>query len=131
MELIRPFARIGKDDAALAGGKGASLGELTAAGIPVPPGYVVLAAAFERFLEESNLNQELHTILDNVRREEMRSIEQASERINALILNAPMPEDIAVLIRENFAALDSTYVAVRSSATAEDGGKSKTLRFIG
>ena len=55
MELIREFAKLGKGDAALAGGKGASLGEMTQAGIPVPPGYVILSDAFERFIEETKL----------------------------------------------------------------------------
>ncbi len=58
-ELIRNFADLGKGDAALAGGKGAWLGEMTTAGIPVPPGFVVLAGAFEQFLIETDLNVEV------------------------------------------------------------------------
>ena len=48
MEAIRWFSEIGLTDVALVGGKGANLGELTAAGLPVPPGFVVTAAAYPR-----------------------------------------------------------------------------------
>jgi phosphoenolpyruvate synthase/pyruvate phosphate dikinase len=120
MELIRPFEQLGKGDAGFAGGKGASLGEMTQAGIPVPPGFVILADAFEKFLEEADLNQELDTILHTVNREEMRTVDLASEKIQQLILAAQMPEDIASEIVAQFKKLDAEYVAVRSSATAED-----------
>lgn len=121
MELIRPFGRLGKGDAGIAGGKGASLGEMTQAAIPVPPGFVVLADAFERFLVEADLNQELDTIFHTVNNQEIRTVDLASERIRLLITGAKMPEDIAQTIRDNFKQLDAQYVAVRSSATAEDG----------
>ena len=77
MELIRPFAKIGKGDAALAGGKGASLGEMTQAGIPVPPGYVILSDAFERFIEETDLNIEIDAILTTVQTDNVETVEQA------------------------------------------------------
>ncbi len=120
MELIRPFEQIGKNDAGIAGGKGASLGEMTRAGIPVPPGFVILASAFERFLEEADLNQELDTILHTVNHQEIHTVDSASERIRQRIVSAKMPEDIATRIRANFEELGATHVAVRSSATAED-----------
>ncbi|MEK7093491.1 MAG: PEP/pyruvate-binding domain-containing protein [Patescibacteria group bacterium] len=133
MELIRQFSGLGKGDAGIAGGKGASLGEMTSAFAkasagqagwvsPVPPGFVVLAGAFEKFLDEANLNQELDTILDQeVRRDEIQSVDLASAKIQQLITRAKMPEDIAREILENFKTLDAEHVAVRSSATAEDG----------
>jgi phosphohistidine swiveling domain-containing protein len=114
------FSELSKHDAAIAGGKGASLGEMTNAGIPVPPGFVVLADAFEKFLSETNLNVEIDTILHTVKTDEMRSVEHASERIQKLILEAKMPEDIGEEIIADFEILDAEYVAVRSSATAED-----------
>lgn len=121
MELIRRFDRLGKNDASIAGGKGASLGEMTQAGIPVPPGFVILAGAFERFLEEADLNQELDAILATVKHDQIHTVEHASEKINGLILAADMPKDIAQEIQTEFKKLDAQYVAVRSSATAEDG----------
>ncbi|NTU66409.1 MAG: hypothetical protein HGB08_00630 [Candidatus Moranbacteria bacterium] len=123
MELIRKFESLGKGDASIAGGKGASLGEMTSAGIPVPPGFVVLSEAFEYFLAESDLNQEIEAILGRVDRDNIATVEQAAESIQALILAASMPESIAKEVEINFSELDSRYVAVRSSATAEDGAE--------
>ncbi len=120
MEFIRPFSKITKNDAALAGGKGASLGEMTGAKIPVPLGFVVLASAFERFLEETDLDVEVDAELHRVKHTDMGSVEMASEKLQALITAATMPKDIARAITEAHAKLASTYVAVRSSATAED-----------
>jgi pyruvate, water dikinase len=123
MELIRDFNKINKNDATLAGGKGASLGEMTQAGIPVPPGYVILAAAFEKFLEETDLDVEVDAILHTVNHEEMHTVENASEKIQALILNADFPNDLALEVQKYFKKLDTKFVAVRSSATAEDGAE--------
>ena len=120
MELIKTFAELGKNDAGIAGGKGASLGEMTRAGIPVPPGFVVLAGAFEQFLAETDLAQEIDAVLHTVKTEEMHTVEHASEKIQALILNAVMPADIGGKIAKHFKELDAEFVAVRSSATAED-----------
>ncbi len=120
MELLRDFENIGKNDVALAGGKGASLGEMTRAGISVPPGFVILSSAFEEFLEETDLNVEIDAILDSVNHKEMHTVENASEKIQALILQAKMSQDISSGIQKFFKNLNSKYVAVRSSATAED-----------
>ncbi|MDO8518462.1 MAG: PEP/pyruvate-binding domain-containing protein, partial [bacterium] len=95
MQLITGFSKLGKNDAAVAGGKGASLGEMTQAGIPVPPGFVIVAGAFERFLQETDLLQEIDAILHGVDHKEMHTVEHASEKIQALILAAPMPADIS------------------------------------
>lgn len=120
MELIKNFSNIGKNDAGIAGGKGASLGEMTRAGIPVPSGFVVLADTFERFIEETDLNVEIDNLLHDVDIQAMHTIEKASEEIQSLIKNAKMPEDIAKDILTNFEKLGAEFVAVRSSATAED-----------
>lgn len=120
MELIRDFEKLGKNDVGLAGGKGASLGEMAKAGIPVPPGFVILSDAFEKFLEETDLNAEIDAALDSVNHKEIHTVENASEKIQALILGAEMPKDIAEAIRTFFEKLGAQYVAVRSSATAED-----------
>jgi phosphoenolpyruvate synthase/pyruvate phosphate dikinase len=120
MELMRVFEDLGRHDAGIAGGKGASLGEMTQAGIPVPGGFVVLSSAFERFLEETDLNVEIDSILHGVDTKAMHTVEHASETIQKLILGAMMPEDIKVLIQSSFQELSTRFVAVRSSATAED-----------
>jgi len=123
MELIKDFRNINKNDAALAGGKGASLGEMTRAGIPVPQGFVVLSTTFDQFIKDADLVQEIDAILDNVNHKEIHTVENASEKIQGLIRNAVMPEKIAREIKRHFKNLDAEFVAVRSSATAEDGAE--------
>ena len=120
MELLRDSKKISKNDVAIAGGKGASLGEMIQAGISVPPGFVILSTSFEKFLEETDLNVEIDAALEVVDHKEMHTVENASEKIKALILAVEMPKDIAEIIQEFFKNLNSKYVAVRSSATAED-----------
>jgi pyruvate,water dikinase len=120
MELVRNFSNLNQHDTDLAGGKGASLGEMTQSGIPVPPGFVVLSIAFEQFTETENLKSEIDAILHEVNHQEILTLEQASEAIRALIRRASMPQNIADEILKHLKQLDSQYVAVRSSATAED-----------
>lgn len=120
MVLTKPFNRILKSDVDIAGGKGASLGEMTNAGIPVPPGYVVLASAFDRFLEETDLEMEIEAIMNKVNHKDINSVDRASNEIRDLIHDAEMPKDIGAEIMKEFDKLKSKYVAVRSSATAED-----------
>lgn len=121
MELTKNFKSLGKNDAAIAGGKGASLGEMTQAGILVPPGFVVLSTTFDEFIKEVDLVQEIDAVLDEVNHKDINSVEVASEKIQALIKNAMIPESIAKEIKKQFKKLDTEFVAVRSSATAEDG----------
>ena len=121
MELVRSFEQIDKDNVILTGGKGASLGEMTKAGISVPPGFVILSTAFEKFFQETNLKTQIDSILHSVNYKDIRQVENVSEKIGALILNAEIPKDTAGQIQIFFKKLDSKYVAVRSSATAEDG----------
>mgnify|MGYP001593045061 FL=1 len=123
MELIKDFKNINKNDAALAGGKGASLGEMTQAGIPVPPGFVILSTTFDQFIKDADLVQEIEAILEKVDHKEIHTVENASEKIQGLIKNAVMPESIAIEIKKQFKKLDTEFVAVRSSATAEDGAE--------
>ena len=120
MQFIRNFNSLGKEDVAIAGGKGASLGEMTKAGIPVPEGYVILSNVFEQFIKETDLNVEIDAILDSVKHEEVHTVEEASEKIQSLILNAEMSENIKNEILDSFNSLGAEYVAVRSSATSED-----------
>src|SRR3989338_10687627 len=120
MAYIKDFNAIGKGDAATAGGKGASLGEMTMAGIPVPPGFVLLSSAFDHFLDETNLNVEIDAILVTVNTEEMRSVEHASERIQKLILEAKMPQDIGEGIQKNFKILDAE--PTRNASHSDAGG---------
>jgi pyruvate,water dikinase len=120
MSYTKKFEEINKADVTIAGGKGASLGEMTNVGIPVPPGFVLLAPAFEEFLKITDLNVELDSILDQVHHEVMHEVDDASEKIKALILGKEMPQVMADEIVAAFEKLDAKFVAVRSSATSED-----------
>ncbi len=118
--FTKTFKQLTKKDVRIAGGKGASLGEMTKAGIPVPPGFVVLASAFDRFLEETDLDMEIEATLKKVNHQDINSVDRSSNEIRAMILKAKMPKDIAAEVMDNFKKLKAKYVAVRSSATAED-----------
>ncbi len=121
MPLTLPFNKLGRNDAPIAGGKGASLGEMTQSGIPVPGGFVVLSESFEQFIRETKLIVEIDSILHKVNHKEIQTVENASEVIRALILQQEMPDDIKKDIVAQFKKLGAPFVAVRSSATAEDG----------
>lgn len=123
MNHFRGFGDLGKADAALAGGKGASLGEMTNAGIPVPPGYVILAGAFDAFLEETDIKADIEAILTKTHHDVMHEVESASEKIQEIILSQELPQTLRDDILVSFKSLDVKYVAVRSSATAEDGAE--------
>ncbi|NDK08965.1 hypothetical protein EOM39_07055 [Candidatus Gracilibacteria bacterium] len=118
--LIKNFTEISKADTKIAGGKGASLGEMTQAGISVPEGFVILSNAFDRFIEETDLNVEIDAVLDEVDIKKVHTVENASEKIQAMILSKEMPEDIKTEILKFYKNLDCKFVAVRSSATSED-----------
>lgn len=118
----KQFSELSKDHADIAGGKGASLGELTQSGIPVPPGFVVTAQSFKHFVEETGLEEKIDTVLKTVNIEKTSTVDEASKKIQDLIMaqDVLMPQDIQTEIEENFTKLDAPFVAVRSSATAED-----------
>lgn len=102
------------------GGKGASLGELTGAGLPVPPGFVVTAGTYRAFIEEAGIDEELFGAMD-VDPEDSAALKEASERAHELILETPFPEEVREEILAAYEELgEDTFVAVRSSATAED-----------
>ncbi len=131
MDRIKFFAEITKTNVNIAGGKGASLGEMINASIPVPPGFVVLASAFDRFIDETNLKEEITARLTEVKPEDTASVDRASHVLRDAIHDTAMPADLGAEILRAFDTLFETppnpplqgeghWVAVRSSATAED-----------
>ena len=120
MALIKRFSEISKNDVEIAGGKAASLGEMIKARISVPQGFVILSAAFDKFLEETDLNIEIDSILNTIDCQKIHTIENASKKIQSLILKAKISKELKNEIKEYFDRLNVKYVAVRSSATAED-----------
>lgn len=118
--FVKTFLQINKKSVAEAGGKGASLGEMMQAGLAVPPGFVVLASAFDRFLNETELDSEIEHFLKKVNHKDINSVDKVSAEIRGLIHESKMPKDIQAEIRSSFKRLKAKFVAVRSSATAED-----------
>ena len=118
--FIKTFNQINKKSVDIAGGKGASLGEMTAAGLPIPPGFIITAQAFDRFLEETDLLQEIEAQLAKVKYDDINLVDRYSNVIRSLINGAKIPDDIAIEILEAYKKLGVNLVAVRSSATAED-----------
>lgn len=121
MDFIKDLKNLSKNDVRIAGGKGASLGEMTQVGFSVPMGFVILSNAFEKFLEDTDLNVEIDSILRSVNSKEIHTIEDASEKIKSLILGKDIPKDIRDGIQKYFKKLNAKFIAVRSSATVEDG----------
>ena len=115
---------VGKDDIDAVGGKGASLGELAGAGLPVPPAFVVTAGTYRSFIEETGIDDDLFEAVD-VDSDDSSALKAAAERAEELILGTEMPEELKAEILETYGNLDGgefeeAFVAVRSSATAED-----------
>jgi pyruvate,water dikinase len=112
---------ISATDLETVGGKAASLGELTGAGLPVPPGFVVTAGTYRRFIEEAGIDEELFEAVD-IDHEDSDALAEAHERAQELILGTPLPDSVREEIIEAHRSMadEDTFVAVRSSATAED-----------
>ena len=112
--------------APIVGGKCASLGELLKAQIPVPPGFAVTTASYNRFIEENKLDQEIKRLLKPVRPEDTASGEAASQAIRKIIEDKPISVELEDYIGEFYRLLSKSCqvpavpVAVRSSATMED-----------
>jgi pyruvate, water dikinase len=120
MGFIKNFKQLSKNSVFEAGGKGASLGEMTKAGMQVPPGFVVLANAFDRFIQEREIDADIEAILKKVSHKDVNSVDKASAEIRRIILDEKMPKDIATEILKNVKLEKGKFFAVRSSATAED-----------
>ncbi len=103
----------------VAGGKGASLSRMRAAGVQVPPGFVVPPAVFARFIAETGAKTEIETLLAALDPRDADALAQAASRIHDLIVGAPLPADVAHLIGDAYSQIGGA-VAVRSSAIAED-----------
>jgi pyruvate,water dikinase len=114
------FTEVTKEDIPIVGGKGANLGEMTNAGIPVPPGFVVTAGAYFNFIKEAGITQKIRNILEPLDSNDSRQLHEISAKIKETILGARMPVALAEDIRQAYIKLGEGLVAVRSSATAED-----------
>ncbi len=118
-----PFSDISKKDLPIAGGKGANLGEMFRANIPVPDGYVVTSHAYYEFIEKTGLMKKIKAELKGLDVENSKKLQSKAEKVQKMILGEKMPEDIKLSIKDSYHMLCGNTdkpVAVRSSATAED-----------
>lgn len=120
MEHVRWLDDIGRSDLAVAGGKGANLGELTRAGFDVPWGFVVTTRAYHAFLSEAGLADAIAQAAGSVVPDDPASAQAASRAIATLFDGADVPADLAAEVTSAYGLLGAGSVAVRSSATAED-----------
>ncbi|MFH0979372.1 MAG: phosphoenolpyruvate synthase [Candidatus Roizmanbacteria bacterium] len=140
------FEEVGKDDVGLVGGKGANLGEMINAGLPIPYGFIVTSSAYFNFIKEANIKGKIFAHLNSLNYENPNELHQASIHIEELINQAALPnklvqeiikhyDDLSIkenhfyhrknnLLKKGLNRVKSLHnpplVAVRSSATAED-----------
>lgn len=135
------FKELSNKDIAIAGGKGASLCEMYNAGFPIPPGFIITAQAFKKFLTQTGIDQQIYKTLEGLNVDDNTALQEASKKIEIIIENAQMPLSIKQSITEMYEAMtvgeglsglsqqakamvksgsNYPFVAVRSSATAED-----------
>jgi pyruvate,water dikinase len=127
-ELVLWFDVLRNTDVSLVGGKNASLGELINAGLPVPFGFAVTAYSYERYIAEKKIAEQIYKIINETvtNPNDPQQYDAASKKIRELIEKTPMPQEIEDAIRKAYADLNrrfnlkDAFVAVRSSATAED-----------
>lgn len=114
---------------ALAGGKGASLGDMARASLPVPPAFVICIDAFDNFLETHGGKAIIHRAVNGLDVHDETQLAAAAAHIHDFILSTAVPKALATAIRTNYERFGSNVaVAVRSSAAAED---SEAASFAG
>lgn len=118
--FVAPLSYFGSKDLALAGGKGANLGELLQAGFDVPPGFVITTAAYDLLLQENDLQTRLAEMFASLDLDNPDSVKNVSQQIHDLLQQTSIPEQIVDEVLKAYRELDNGAVAVRSSATAED-----------
>src|SRR6266849_10955477 len=119
VNVILPFEAIDRTLLPIVGGKAANLGELTGAGLPVPPGFCITTAAYELVAAEAGLD----AVLDAHAARQAGNVEELAQTARACMLKASMPASVTDAIAEAYRVLgagEPIPVAVRSSATAED-----------
>jgi pyruvate,water dikinase len=114
------FNEVTKKDIPLVGGKGANLGEMTNAHVPVPPGFIVTADAYFDFLDKAGITNQIRRVLEPLDPNDSRQLQEISAAVKDVILKAAMPQSLATSIKEAYGKMGGGFVAVRSSATAED-----------
>lgn len=127
-DLVIWFEGLRKTDIPSVGGKNANLGEMINAGLPVPPGFAITAYSYKKFIEETGISAKIYEVINETvtNPDDPAQYELASKKIRELIEATPMPKEVEAAIRNAYEELGKrlsikdVFVAVRSSATAED-----------
>jgi pyruvate,water dikinase len=119
-KAIAWFGEVGIADRPTVGGKGGSLGELTNAGIEVPPGFVVTTHAFEQFLDALEAREPVRSKVEAVDASDLGAVMKLSEELRRRVVEEAMPPEVEQAILAAHGELGASAVAVRSSATTED-----------
>jgi pyruvate, water dikinase len=129
-KFILGLQEVGLRDIERVGGKNASLGEmirnLTKLGIRIPAGFIITVEAYQVFISYNNLSEKINSLLSDIDYDNMESLRRAGLQIRSMIRNTKFPPDLSRMIIEAYYQLSAQYgqettdVAVRSSATAED-----------
>ena len=126
MEYVQWLNQIDRASVPIAGGKGANLGEMAGAGLPVPPGFVVTVDAWSRFIDSSGLEGRIEQRLAGLNIDDTRSLNMARDNIQQWIEQAPLPQEVESAVIAAYGELNklegtqAEFVAVRSSGTVED-----------
>jgi pyruvate,water dikinase len=130
IDYISDLHKVGLSDIEEVGGKNASLGEmlqnLTQLGIQIPSGFVITVAAYREFIRFNNLDEQIHSIINGIKLDDIESLRRGGLQARQLLKNARLPKDLSEAIIAKYYELSKQYdqeitdVAVRSSATAED-----------
>ena len=94
MEIVKWFEDLGKADVNKAGGKGANLGELVKAGLPVPPGFVVTAQAYLLFITERGLSQKIAHSIEGLNVDDTSALQAKAKEVQETIIGSEMPANI-------------------------------------
>ena len=117
---VQNLNQIRKEDVATVGGKGANLGEMLAAGLPVPGGFVVLTSAYHQFVKANDLEKKISQLLGELNSDSPVSLDAAAYQIEEWFLDAEIPPEVIREVEKIYRTQGEQVTAVRSSATAED-----------
>lgn len=119
-EYVYNLKEVKKEDVLIAGGKASNLGEMIGSGLRVPEGFVVLTKGYNLFIKENGIDKEIENVVRGLVADDMEKLDKASETISKIIDKAPIPAKLIEEIGAHYSKLGGSFVAIRSSATAED-----------
>ncbi len=132
MSYIAWFKDLNKDSLGVAGGKGTNLGIMYNLGLPVPGGFAVTAQTYKEFIEKTGIKDQIQDKLKDLNVDDTENLQKVAKEIQTIITGTEIPEEIKEEVEDNYELLGAdkeahdlveakgVFVAVRSSATAED-----------